>query len=91
MQQNDLEAIIRSMEQKDPNTHEAAQKLRAALGTQQGQKTAQDITRRYGNVIAQAAGRLQAGDQEGAKRVMQSILNTPDGAKLAAELTRMLR
>ena len=36
MQQQDMEAIIRAMEQSDPNTREAARKIRSAMGTQEG-------------------------------------------------------
>ena len=91
MQQQDMEAIIRAMEQSDPNTREAARKIRSAMGTQEGRQTAQDVTRRYGSGIAAAASKMQSGDPDGAKQLIQGILNTPDGAKLAAEIARLLR
>lgn len=91
MQQQDLESLLHTMEQKDPSTREAAQKLRAAMNTQEGQQTAQMIAQRYGSIIAAAAGKMQSGDANGAKQLIQSVLSTPDGARLAAELARMLR
>lgn len=91
MQQQDLEAIIRAMEQSDPNTREAARKIRTVMGTQEGRQTAQDVTRRYGSVIAAAANKMQSGDPNGAKQLIQNLLSTPDGAKLAAELARLMR
>lgn len=91
MQQHDLESVIRAMEQGDPKTREAARKIRSAMGTSEGQQTAQNVARRYGSVISKAAEKMQSGDQEGAKRLVQGILSTPDGAKLAAELSRLMR
>lgn len=65
------------------------EKLRAALGTPNGRKTAQIISSQNAADLELAARAAQRGDMAEAARLAQKLMQSEGGAGLAAQLKKM--
>lgn len=92
MQQQDMENLLRNLSRQSGNsdTTQAAERIRDAMNTPQGQQAARKILQNYGNSLEQAAHLAQSGDLNGAKKSVQSLMRTPEGAQLAAQIAKMM-
>ena len=93
MQQQEMERLLRNLSRQQymsPEAAQAAERIRTAMQTQQGQQTAQNILRSHSSSLEQAARLAQSGDLEGAKKSIQSLMRTPEGARLAAQLSKLM-
>ncbi len=92
MQQRDVEDIIRNLSQQSDNQNmqQAAGRLRAAMQTTEGMQAVQQIMQKYGGTLETAARMAQAGNINGAKQSVQALMNTPEGALLAAQIAGMM-
>ncbi|MBR6425339.1 MAG: hypothetical protein IKS29_05250 [Oscillospiraceae bacterium] len=71
------------MKQPDPKQLQQAQQL---LSSPQGQALKELLLRDGGKTLRQAAERLQAGDEAGAKALISPLLNSSEGRALRKEL-----
>ncbi|MDO4173203.1 MAG: hypothetical protein Q4D42_00435 [Eubacteriales bacterium] len=92
MQQNDMENLLRNLSRKSgkPETEQAAERVRAAINTPKGRQAAQEIMKNYGGSLEQAAQLAQSGDLTAAKKSIQQLMQTPEGAQLAAQIAKMI-
>lgn len=92
MQQQEMERLLCNLSRQSmsPEAAQAAERIRAAMQTQQGQQTAQNILRSHSSSLEQAARLAQSGDLDGAKKSIQSLMRTPEGARLAAQLSKLM-
>lgn len=92
MQQQEMERLLCNLSRQSmsPEAAQAAERIRAAMQTQQGQQTAQNILRSHSSALEQAARLAQSGDLDGAKKSIQSLMRTPEGARLAAQLSKLM-
>ena len=92
MQQRDMEELMRriSRETGKPDADKAAGRMRDALNISEGQKAAQKILEGHSSSLENAARMAQAGNLEGAKKSVQELLRTPEGARLAAQIAKMM-
>ncbi|MCD8355543.1 MAG: hypothetical protein LUE11_03085 [Clostridia bacterium] len=92
MQQQDMENLLRSLSRQSGsrNTSKAAERMRDAMNTPQGQQAAREILQNYGSSLEHAAQLAQSGDLNGAKKSVQSLMRTPEGAQLAAQIAKMM-
>lgn len=60
------------------------------LKSSDGQKIAETLSQTYGNTVKQAAQAAKAGDLESAKRAVNEILSTKEGAEMASKILSML-
>lgn len=92
MQQRDMEKLIQqlSREKGNSDTAQAAGRMRDALNTPEGRQTIQKILDGYSGSLEQAARMAQAGNLDGAKQSVQELLRTPEGARLAAQIAKMM-
>ena len=92
MQQRDMEQLIQQLARGN-GTGDAAQvagRMRDALSTPEGRQAVQKILDGYGNSLEHAAHMAQAGNLDGAKQSIQQLLRTPEGARLAAQIAKMM-
>lgn len=89
MQQKDMDALLRQFSQQSGDPAAAA-RLKANMQAPQNQRAAQAILRQHGASFEQAMQRMQAGDTEGAKQIMQRTMQTPEGAQLAQQIARLM-
>ena len=92
MQQRDMEELMRriSRETGNPDAAQAAGRMRDALNTPEGRRAAQKILEGHSSSLENAARMAQAGNLEGAKQSVQELLRTPDGARLAAQIAKLM-
>lgn len=92
MQQQEMEYLLHNLSHPsmNPEAAQAAERLRKAMQTRQGQQVAQNILHSHNDAFHQAAQLAQSGDLEGAKEAIQSLLRTPEGAQLAAQLSKLM-
>ncbi|HBI64801.1 MAG TPA: hypothetical protein DDX51_06755 [Clostridiales bacterium] len=92
MQQNEFDAVFRHLSNGGDNaeTRNAAARLRAALQTPEGRQAAQTILQSCGGSLENAARMAQAGDVDGAKKYVQQLMRTPEGARLAAQIQKAM-
>lgn len=92
MQQRDMEDMIRNLSQQtgNPGVRQAADSLRAAMETAEGMQAAQQIMQKYSGTLETAARMAQSGNLNGAKKSVQNLMNTPEGARLAAQIAKMM-
>lgn len=69
---------------------QATDQLRAALNTPDGRKAAQVISARHAAELERAAQAAQRGDMTEAARLAQQLMQTQEGAALAAQLKKLL-
>jgi uncharacterized protein YdaU (DUF1376 family) len=89
MQQKDMEALLRQFSQQSGDATAAA-RLKANMQAPQNQRAAQTILKQHGASLEQAMQRMQAGDTEGAKQIIQRTMQTPEGAQLAQQIARLM-
>lgn len=92
MQQQELERLLRNLSHQStsPEAAQAAERLREAMQTRQGQQMAQNIVHNHSDALNRAAQLAQSGDLNGAKQAIQSLMHTPEGARLAAQLSKLM-
>ncbi|MDO5784837.1 MAG: hypothetical protein Q4P20_07215 [Eubacteriales bacterium] len=92
MQQKDMDALFHAISQQSgsPDTTKAASRLQAALNTPDGRRAAQQVMQHYSGSLEQVAHMAQSGNMEGAKRSVQDLMRTPEGAQLAAQIAKMM-
>lgn len=92
MQQRDMEQFLHNFSQQNGNSDasQAAERIRQALNTPSGREAVQRMMNSYGNSLEDAARMAQSGNLEGAKKSVQNLLRTPEGAQLAAQITKMM-
>ena len=93
MQQKDMDALFHAISQQSggADAKQAASRLQAALHTPDGKRAAQQVMQQYSGSLEQVAHMAQAGDMEGVKRSVQQLMRTPEGAQLAAQLSKLMR
>lgn len=89
MQQKDIEALLRQFSQQSGDAAAVA-RLKANMQVPQNQRAAQTILKQHGASLEQAMLRMQAGDTEGAKQIIQRTMQTPEGAQLAQQIARLM-
>lgn len=89
MQQKDMEALLRQFSQQSGDATVAA-RFKANMQSPQNQRAAQTILKQHGASLEQAMQRMQAGDTEGAKQIIQRTMQTPEGAQLAQQIARLM-
>lgn len=92
MQQKDMDALFRTISQQsgNPDAGKAASRLQAALNTPEGRRAAQQVMQQYSGSLEQVAHMAQSGNMDGAKRSVQELMRTPEGAQLAAQIAKMM-
>ncbi len=92
MHQKDMDALFHAISQQsgNPDTTQAASRLQAALNTPDGRRAARQVMQNYGSSLEEVARMAQSGNMEGAKRSVQSLMRTPEGAQLAAQIAKMM-
>lgn len=83
--QND---ILRRMAAQAGNA-DAVERLQAALRTPDGQKAARVISDKHTDTLERAAQAAQRGDMGEAARLAKQLMQTPEGAGLAAQLKKI--
>lgn len=83
--QND---ILRRMAAQAGNA-DAVERLQAALRTPDGQKAARVISDKHADTLERAAQAAQRGDMGEAARLAKQLMQTPEGAGLAAQLKKI--
>lgn len=92
MQQYEIEDLLRSITHQtgNPDALQTAERIRSALSTQEGQQAAQQIIQKYSGTLENAAFMAQSGNLDGAKKSVQHLMTTPEGARLAAQIAKMM-
>lgn len=92
MQQKDMDALFHAISQQsgNPDTAKAASRLQAAMNTPDGRRAAQQVMQRYSGSLEQVARMAQSGNMDGAKRSVQELMRTPEGAQLAAQIAKIM-
>lgn len=72
-----------------PDVKKTMNQISGALKTSEGQKIAETLTRNYSDTMKQAAAAASAGDLNSAKRAINEILSTKEGAEMASKLLAM--
>lgn len=70
----------------DDKTRAALQKIMSAANTADGKQIASSVPSSCAKQIEQAAQAAQRGDKAAAMQAVNSLLATPDGAKIAKQL-----
>ena len=68
---------------------QAVERLRQALSTPEGRRAAQIISAQNADALERAAAAAQRGDMREAARLAQSLMQTHEGAALAAHFRRI--
>ena len=68
---------------------ETVEQLRAALNTPDGRKAAQVISAQHAATLERAAQAAQRGDMGEAARLAKQLMQTEEGASLAAQLKKI--
>lgn len=92
MQQQEMERMLRNLSHQStsPEAAQTVERIRSAMQTRQGQQAAQSILNSHNSSLDHAAKLAQSGDWEGAKKSIQSFMRTPEGARLAAQLSKLM-
>ena len=64
----------------------ALERLSGALGTADGRRAVEQLSAQYADELEQAAKAAQRGDMRSAAQAAQKLMQTPEGARLAAQL-----
>lgn len=86
----DFDTFLNALSGNTGEARKTADKLSALLRTPEGQQLAQRLMQTGGNALSSALYYAQNGDLDTARQYIQSVLDTPQGAQLAAELARIL-
>lgn len=70
---------------------DAVARLRDALQTPSGQQAAQAVSARHAADLERAAQAAQRGDMATAAQLVQQLMRTPEGARLAAQFKQIFR
>lgn len=90
---NDLEAIAKTL-LNSPQGSEVLgnyDKIRDYMNKPEGKQILSMLSGKNGDAVKSAAAAAARGDQETAKRLLTSVLSTPDGAKLAKIILEMMK
>ena len=84
--------LMRSLQldPNDPKTKAALERLKTAMQGAGGQNMAKQIDRATAERIQQAARAAQAGDARAARQALGEVLETPQGAALAAQIQKLM-
>ena len=64
----------------------ALERLSGALGTADGRRAVEQLSAQHADELEQAAKAAQRGDMRSAAQAAQKLMQTPEGARLAAQL-----
>ena len=85
---SDQNEIIRRLAEQ-AGSPDAVARLRAALNTPDGKKAAQVISSQHAATLERAAQAAQRGDMGEAARLAKQLMQTQEGANLAAQLKKI--
>ncbi len=86
----DYNEILRRLASQTGNA-QAADQLKVILSTPSGSKAAKAISSQHAMELERAAKAAEKGDMKEAARLAQSLMQTPEGAQLAAQLKNIFR
>ena len=69
----------------------ALERLSDALSTADGKHAAEQLSAQHADELEQAAAAAQRGDLRSAAQAAQKLMQTPEGARLAAQLRQIFR
>ena len=64
------------------------EQIQSVLGTGEGQRLLQILSRDGGDALRKAAGLFKSGNPEEAKRVIEPLMKDPEAVRLAEEINR---
>ncbi len=86
----DHNEILRKLAEQTAGT-QAVDQLRVALSTPAGSKAAKTISAQHARELERAAQAAERGDLTEATRLAQKLMNTPEGAQLAAQFKTIFK
>jgi len=93
MGNTEMEALARALMQSrqgNPKLAKGMEKLGAFTNTEEGQQFLRLLASGGADAVKKAADAALAGDKEGAKTALMSLLSTKEGAVLAAKLIELM-